>query len=101
MTDLVPGTFSTHGAGLTDGYDKQTWDTNTGRCVFDYIINRYGNIKGFINTCTYGNLKDVFNNSTYGGEDKDLFSIGVSTPEIERFCITYRIPMYAIDDVCY
>jgi len=37
------------GAGLIDGYDKQDWDTNTGRCVFDYIISRYGNIKGFKN----------------------------------------------------
>jgi hypothetical protein len=34
------------GAGLIDGYEEQSWDTNSGRCVFDYIIHRYGNIKG-------------------------------------------------------
>jgi len=39
------------GAGLIDGYDLQTWDTNTGRCVFDCIIHRYGDIKGFKIIC--------------------------------------------------
>lgn len=40
------------GAGLIDGYAEQNWDTNSGRCVFDYIIHRYGNIKGFKNVCS-------------------------------------------------
>jgi len=86
------------GTGLIDGYDKQTWDTNTGRCVFDYIINRYGNIKGFKNVCTYNNLNGVFNNVAFGGEEKDLLTIGVNTEEIQIFCERYRIPMYALDD---
>ena len=86
------------GAGLIDGYEKQTWDTNTGRCVFDYIIHRYQHIKGFKNICTYGNLEAVFNNYSEDGEHKDLLSIGVNTNEIELFCMSYKIPMYAIDD---
>jgi hypothetical protein len=48
-------------AGLIDGYDKQDWDTNTGRCVFDYIIHRYGKIGGFKTVCTYDNLCETFN----------------------------------------
>ena len=86
------------GAGLLDGYDKQDWDTNTGRCVFDYIISRYGNIKGFKNVCNYEDLNNIFDNSIWEEEKKDLFKIGVNTQEIQRFCEMYKIPMYAIDD---
>ena len=101
------------GAGLIDGYAEQNWDTNSGRCVFDYIIHRYGNIKGFKNICSisnkgitgidglqdglsgYYNLQNCFNGD---GVQRDLLEIGVNTNEIERFCTTFRIPMYAIDD---
>jgi hypothetical protein len=101
------------GAGLIDGYAEQNWDTNSGRCVFDYIIHRYGNIKGFKNICSisnkgitgidglqdglsgYYNLQNCFNGD---GVQRDLLEIGVNTNEIERFCETFRIPMYAIDD---
>ena len=86
------------GAGLIDGYDKQDWDTNTGRCVFDYIISRYGNIKGIKNVCNYEDLNNIFDNSIWEDEKKDLFEIGVNTQEIQRFCERYKIPMYAIDD---
>jgi hypothetical protein len=82
------------GAGLIDGYDKQDWDTNTGRCVFDYIIHRYGKIKGFITVCTYDNLCEVFNRE----KGEELLKIGVNTEEIMRFCEAHNIPMYAIDD---
>ena len=82
------------GAGLIDGYDKQDWDTNTGRCVFDYIIHRYGKIKGFITACTYDNLCEEFNRE----KGEELLKIGVNTEEIMRFCEAHRIPMYAIDD---
>jgi hypothetical protein len=82
------------GAGLIDGYDKQDWDTNTGRCVFDYIIHRYGKIKGFITACTYDNLCEVFNKE----KGEELLKIGVNTEEIMRFCEAHNIPMYAIDD---
>ena len=83
-----------NGAGLIDGYDKQDWDTNTGRCVFDYIIHRYGNIKGFITACTYDNLCEAFNKD----KGAELLIIGVHTEEIMRFCERYRIPLYAIED---
>ena len=82
------------GAGLIDGYDKQDWDTNTGRCVFDYIIHRYGKIKGFITACTYDKLCEAFNRE----KGVELLKIGVNTEEIMRFCEAHNIPMYAIDD---
>jgi hypothetical protein len=82
------------GAGLIDGYDKQDWDTNTGRCVFDYIIHRYGKIDGLKKVCTYDNLCEVFNRE----KGEELLKIGVNTEEIMRFCEAHNIPMYAIDD---
>ena len=86
------------GSALIDGYDKQDWDTNTGRCVFDYIIYRYGNIKGFKNVCNYEDLNKIFDDSIWGEEEKDLLNVGVNTKEIKRFCEMYKIPMYAVDD---
>ncbi len=47
-------------AGIIDGYDKQEWDTNTDKCVFDWIISRYKNIKGFQNLCSYDDLHEIF-----------------------------------------
>lgn len=85
------------GAGLIDGYEKQDWDTNTGRCVFDYIIARYGDIKGFKTVCTYENLNKVFVRDEEDTE-KNLLDIGVNSREIKKFCMYYKIPMYAVDD---
>ena len=86
-------------AGLIDGYDKQDWDTNTGKCVFDYIIARYGEIKGFKTICNYEDLNKLFTTDEDDEEvQKNLLEIGVNTIEIERFCRTYKIPMYALDD---
>lgn len=78
-----------------DGYGKQKWDTNTGRCVFDYIIYKYGNVKGFKSACNYEDLHDIF--SDYD-DSINLFEKGVNTKEIRRFCENFRLPMYALDD---
>ena len=82
------------GAGLIDGYEKQDWDTNTGRCVFDYIIHRYGKIKEFITVCTYDNLYEVFDRE----KGEELLKIGVNTEEIMSFCEDHNVLMYVIDD---
>ena len=59
------------GVGIYDGYDKQEWDTNTGRCVFDYIIYKYGNIKGFKKVCNYESLCDIFTVKNNDDDDDD------------------------------
>lgn len=97
------------GVGIYDGYDKQEWDTNTGRCVFDYIIYKYGNIKGFKKVCNYESLCDIFTvKNNYDDEAEaddeiinplDLLDMGVSSCEIKRFCRKYSIPMYALDEI--
>ena len=98
------------GAGIYDGYTEQVWDTNSGRCVFDYIIYRYGNIKGFKKVCNYESLCKIFNNYEDDEEITDdddevitdyteLLNKGVNTIEIKRFCRKFNIPMYAIDEI--
>ena len=92
------------GAGLYDGYTEQEWDTNTGRCVFDYIIYRYKNIDGFKKICNYESLCKIFYNIDDDDDDEineyaDLLKIGVNTTEIKRFCENYNIPMYAVDEI--
>jgi hypothetical protein len=84
------------GVGIYDGYDTQEWNTNTGRCVFDYIINRYGDIKGFIKICTYESLNRIFNR--HREVPLNLLDIGVNTEEIRNFCVLHNIPMYAVDE---
>lgn len=98
------------GAGLYDGYEPQIWDTNSGRCVFDYIKYRYGNIDGFKKICNYESLCKIFNNYeddediTDDNDDvitdyTELLTKGVNTIEIKRFCRKFNIPMYAIDEI--
>ena len=84
------------GIGIYDGYDTQEWNTNTGRCVFDYIINTYGDIKGFIKICTYESLNRIFNR--HREVVLNLLDIGVNTEEIKNFCVLHNIPMYAVDE---
>ena len=91
-------------SGIDQGYNKQEWETNMGRCVFDYIIYKYGNINGFKKICNYESLCKIF----YDTDDcydeeltdyKDLLNVGVNTIEIKRFCERFKIPMYAVDEL--
>jgi len=74
-----------------DGYDNQNWDTNTNRCVYDYIINRYGNVKGLIKSCSYEKLEEIFDNGNSLVE-------GVNTWGIRNFCIKFGIYLHALDE---
>ena len=90
-------------SGIYQGYNKQEWETNMGRCVFDYIIYKYGNIKGFKKICNYDSLCKIFYDTDDCNDEeltdyKDLLNVGVNTIEIQRFCERFKLPMYAIDD---
>lgn len=74
-----------------EDYDNQEWDTKKGRCVFDYIINRYGNLKGLKLACNDEELIKIF------GDDDTLIN-GVNTFQIEKFCRNFNIPLYAYDE---
>ena len=74
-----------------EDYDNQDWDSKKGRCVFDYIIDRYGNIKGFKLACNDEELIKIFN-------DKDALIDGVDTYQINNFCEKFNVPLYAYDE---
>jgi hypothetical protein len=74
-----------------EDYENQEWDTKKGRCVFDYIINRYGNIKGFKLACNDEELINIFN-------DKEALINGIDTYQLNNFCEKFNVPLYAYDD---
>ena len=79
------------GALNYDYYDNQEWDSNTNKCVYDYIIHRYGNLKGFKKSCNYEKLEEIFDNG------KSLVE-GVNSWGIRNFCIHFGIYMHGLDD---
>jgi len=88
------------GALLIDGDPSQEWDTKTGKCVFDFIIHTYGDIKGFKTICNYEKLNHIFRDWD-DVEDRyiyeDALINGVSTNQIQLFCEKTNIAMYALD----
>ena len=85
-----------------DGDKQQTWDRKMGTCVFDYIMDKYGKIKGFIKELrTHDALVEIFRGyddieDTYLYDDP--ITNGVSTEQIARWCILKGVPMYACDE---
>jgi len=74
-----------------EGYENQEWETNKGRCVFDYIKFKYGNLKGLKLACNDDELIKIF-------DDDNVLINGVNTYQINNFCKTYNIPLYAYDE---
>lgn len=79
------------GCYMIDGYGNQEWDTNTNQCVYDYIIHRYGDVKGFKKSCTYEKLDEIFDNG-------NSLLKGVNTWGIRNFCVKFNICLHALDD---
>ena len=79
------------GSLMIDEYDPQPWDKQIDKCVYDYIIHTYGNIKGFKKACNYETISKVF-------EDDECFTKGVNSWNIRKWCMEYDVPMSAFDD---
>jgi len=89
------------GVSIIDGYNRQEWDTKTGRCVFDFIIHKYGKVKCFIGKCkNYDTLNELFQYiiPDWKREGVDFLKDGVTTDQLKSFCKHFNLPMYAIDD---
>tara|TARA_R110002073_G_scaffold2643_1_gene17183 strand:- start:424 stop:4140 length:3717 start_codon:yes stop_codon:yes gene_type:complete len=48
-----------------DGEEPHDWDTKTNRCVYDFLIHRYGKQKGLIKQMKYLNLYNIFHETKY------------------------------------
>lgn len=85
------------GAFMYDGQEFPQWDTRTDRCVYDYLIHRYGHIKGFKKTSgTYESLTQIFTDPLDEEYHNPLVD-GVNTIQLERWCERHNISMYACD----
>ena len=71
------------------GEKTQEWNKKNGQCVFDYLINLYGNTKGFIKIMTYENLDYEFGD--------DALNNGVCIEQIDIFCKKYNLSYYALN----
>ena len=80
------------------GDDKQEWDTKQGKCVFDYLIWKYKDTKGFIKELRNGEefLNNLFKDDMNINERNPLTQ-GVSIKQLEKFCDYFGVHMYAFD----
>ena len=76
-----------------DGYAEQKWDTDTGKCVFDYLLHKYQPLKS-MKSLNIEMLKEIMTIDV----DVDMVTEGVNTYEIRKFCERYNIAMIALDD---
>ena len=81
--------------------DKQEWNTNQGKCVFDYLIWKYKDVAGFKKPLGKSREEaDKWLNTLFMGDDEDEqdpITQGVSVQQLEKFCEFFSINMYAYD----
>ena len=78
------------GALALDGEEAHDFDSNQGRCVFDWLIKRYGSVRGCKKLATVAGLVELF------GEN--ALATGVSPMELNRFCDAVGCRQYALDE---
>jgi hypothetical protein len=76
---------------------EQSWDTKTGRCVFDYLIYKYKDEKGFKKKMKYDYLNALFKCDEVEDEVNPLEQ-GVSIEQLRKFCEDVGVNMYAFDE---
>ena len=78
-----------------DGFNIDTVSLqSTGFCVPDYLIHRYGHVKGFIKHCkNRQTMADYFGYESV----EDLHQVGVSTEQLVEFARDHRINLRAFD----
>lgn len=78
-----------------DGFDIDTVSLqSTGFCVPDYLIHRYGHVRGFIKHCR--NRQTM---AEYFGYDsvEDMYQVGISTEQLIEFAKDHKINLRAFD----
>jgi len=78
-----------------DGQEIQSWDTGTDRCVFDFIIWRYGDLKGCKKLCSYEALNEIIRASD---PESHPLSEGVDVFQTQAICDALKMRMYALDE---
>jgi len=85
-----------------DGEEVQFWDTGKGRCVYDFLIWRYSNIKGCKKICTDEKLDELFSKYINEKDEEIIVSNpqedGVCVYQLINFCEAVGCRMYAMDE---
>jgi|GEM_PF-5489652 len=74
-----------------DGDKPHDWDTKTNRCVYDFLIHRYGKQKGLIKQMKYLKLYNVFHETNYAEipiYSEEKYNKLMSTCEKSQTCVT-------------
>lgn len=78
-----------------DGFDIDAVSLQaTGFCVPDFLIHRYGHVKGFIKHCR--NRQTMADYFGYDSVD-DMYQVGISTEQLVEFARDHKINLRAFD----
>lgn len=93
------------GAMELDGFIKnEVWDTKTDKCVPDWIIYKYKDVKGFKKICNYETIQTLSLMGEGDGEDEDdeeykePNKYGYTIQHIQRFCKNIGINLYVLNN---
>jgi len=78
------------GSLFLDGEEQHEFDTGMGTCVFDWIIKRYGAVRGCIKTATKEALQAILGS--------EALENGVSAVDLNAVCDVLRCRQYALDE---
>lgn len=78
------------GALALEGEESYDYDTGNGHCVFDWIIFRYGDVRGCKKVATMEGLTALFGEAA--------LTDGVSCDDLVPFCEAVGCRMYALDE---
>ena len=78
------------GALFLDGEEKHDFDTGMGCCVFDWLVYRYGDVRGCKKDATMERLVEILGT--------DALETGVSADDLVPVCDVLGCRMYALDE---
>jgi hypothetical protein len=78
------------GSLFLDGEEQHEFDTGEGTCVFDWIIQRYGAVRGCIKMATKESLTKILGS--------EALENGVSVTELNAVCDVLCCRQYALDE---
>ena len=87
------------GAINLDGFIKNDeWDTKTNKCVPDWIIYKYKNVKGFIKKCSYEAIEELSNYGIVSVDDYNPNKNGYTINHIRNWCYNVGVNCYIMND---
>jgi hypothetical protein len=98
-TDLKKIKMKDCSAYMLDTQGDHSWDTKTGKCVYDFLIHRYSQVKGIKKLAkNYETLTEIFTENDFDCvEQSDPLETGVDFHQIKNFCVKAGLSLYCLD----